>query len=392
MITVEEAISIVEKTDFESSEKIEIPLKNAIGFVLAQTIYSPIQMPPFPQSAMDGYAINYDENKRKYCLIGEVAAGVDTVYELKAGEAVRIFTGAAVPSSANMVVRQEDANTIEKEVSFSKFPPINANIRPAGEQINLNDEALKVGHVLNEGSVGFLASLGILNVVVYQQPRIAIIATGNELIEAGNPLKYGQIYESNVSMLKAAFSKKNYHRITTFHIKDNLASTVQILKSSLKTFDLIVFSGGISVGDYDYVSEALNINSVESLFYKVKQKPGKPLFFGKKGQVAIFGLPGNPAACLTCFYIYILPLIERLSGKPFKGLRNSLGQLNKEYERKGDRAEFLKGKVEENGLVHILEGQSSAMLKAFSEANVLVYIPIHKSIVLKGEEVVLYNL
>ncbi|MFD1553680.1 molybdopterin molybdenumtransferase MoeA [Putridiphycobacter roseus] len=392
MITVEEALSLVEAAKVSKAKVIEMPLLAANGWVLAETIYSPMDMPPFPQSAMDGYAIHYVAHQSTYKLIGEIAAGESVQQELIAGEAARIFTGAPVPSSANMVIRQEDAQALDGKVIFTQIPKLQANIRPEGEQIKKNAIALHAGHLLQDGSIGFLASLGVEKVNVIPKPSIAIISTGNELVEAGTPLKFGQIYESNVHMLQSALSLRNIVDVKTYHIKDDLKHTVDTLKFALERYDLIIFSGGISVGDYDYVKEALTLNQVETLFYKVKQKPGKPLYFGKKGAAFIFGLPGNPAACLTGFYIYILPLIAKLSGKPFVGLSKSTAPLNHAFERKGDRALFLKAKVDQFGKVDILDGQSSAMLQAFANANALVYVGLGQNKMVKGEDVVLYHL
>ena len=165
--------------------------------------------------------------------------------------------------------------------------------------------ALQKGSKLTPASIGFLASIGITQVNVFKKPSIAIIATGNELVPGGTPLGYGQIYESNSLMLKAALQNLNFDNVTTHKVDDHYNDTLELLSDLIDSHDLILVSGGISVGDYDFVGKALDELKVKQLFYKVNQKPGKPLYFGKKDHKVIFALPGNPAAALSCFYLYV---------------------------------------------------------------------------------------
>lgn len=384
MITVEEALKIVENRTISKNSCETVALEKALNMVLAEDVFSFINMPPFPQSAMDGYAINSITRESNLTVVGEVAAGEASSFTLKENEAVRIFTGAEVPESANMVVRQEDVEQNEGQITVKIFPKERANIRPFGEQIKIGQCALEKGHTLNEASVGFLASLGIETVTVYKFPKIAIISTGSELVEAGNALLPGQIYNSNSIMLQTALKAKGFENCKILKIKDNYKTTVNVIADCLNKYDLIICSGGISVGDYDFIGQALQENKVESHFYKVKQKPGKPLYFGSKGNAYVFGLPGNPAACLTCFYIYIFPFLNKYKGADFIGLAKYSGRLTKEYNRQGDRAEFLKGNVKD-GNIDILDGQSSAMLQSFALANSIIYFPLGKSVFKAGD-------
>ena len=383
MITVEEAIEYVESNSQPGRNTVKISLKNALGFVLAEDVMSPIDMPPFRQSAMDGYAVRIHDSEY-YHVKGELQAGDGQDVTLRKGDAVRIFTGAPVPNDANAVVIQEKTTIKEKELEVHDEVTVQSNIRPKGEQIQKGEMALGKGISLTPAAIGFLTTLGITDVSVYQKPSIGIIATGNELAEAGTELKHGQIYESNSLMLRTALVSSGYTDNETFKVPDDFNSTRNLLEEVLKSKDVVLITGGISVGDYDFVGKALQELKVSQLFYKVKQKPGKPLFFGKKNDTYIFALPGNPAAALSCFYIYVQRCLRRIEGclnfEPFTVDATSLS----EYSSKGDRAQFLKADYQ-NGKVKILEGQSSSMLHSFAVSNALVYLSADKNKVEKGD-------
>jgi molybdopterin molybdotransferase len=383
MITVEEAIEYVESNSHPAKNIVKISLKNALGFVLAEDVMSPIDMPPFRQSAMDGYAVRIHDSEY-YHVKGELQAGDGQDVTLRKGDAVRIFTGAPVPNDANAVVIQEKTTIKEKELEVHDEVTVQSNIRPKGEQIQKGEMALGKGISLTPAAIGFLTTIGITDVSVYQKPSIGIIATGNELAEAGTELKHGQIYESNSLMLRTALVSSGYTDNETFKVPDDFNSTRNLLEEVLKSKDVVLITGGISVGDYDFVGKALQELKVSQLFYKVKQKPGKPLFFGKKNDTYVFALPGNPAAALSCFYIYVQRCLRRIEGclnfEPFTVDATSLS----EYSSKGDRAQFLKADYQ-NGKVKILEGQSSSMLHSFAVSNALVYLSADKNKVEKGD-------
>lgn len=383
MITVEEAIEYVESNSQPGRNTVKISLKNALGFVLAEDVMSPIDMPPFRQSAMDGYAVRIHDSEY-YHVKGELQAGDSKDVTLQKGDAVRIFTGAPVPNDANAVVIQEKTKIHEQELQVHDEVTVQSNIRPKGEQIQKGEMALGKGVSLTPAAIGFLTTLGITDASVYQKPSIGIIATGNELAEAGTELKHGQIYESNSLMLRTALVSLGYTDNEIFKVPDDFNSTRILLDEVLKSKDVVIITGGISVGDYDFVGKALQELKVSQLFYKVKQKPGKPLFFGKKNDTYVFALPGNPAAALSCFYIYVQCCLRRIEGclnfEPFTVDATSLS----EYSSKGDRAQFLKADYQ-NGKVKILEGQSSSMLHSFAVSNALVYLSADKNKVEKGD-------
>ena len=372
MISVEEALKLVEANIPRGKTELKA-VSNSLGFTLAKDLISPINMPPFQQSAMDGYALNLNNSSKIYTLIGEVAAGSGQKFELKKGEAVRIFTGAAVPLSATTVIRQEDVEVNGTKISFTVDVQQNANIRPLGEQIKIGETALKKGTKINSGILGYLSTLGLTAVEVYSKPKVAIITTGDELVKPGQDLKLGQIYESNSAMLEAAFSENGIAEVTQIKVKDEYQRTFDTLKTAIESHDFIIVSGGISVGDYDFVGKALHNLEVEQVFYKVKQKPGKPLFFGKKDNKIIFALPGNPAAALTSFYVYIYPALQKYQGGEFIGCKRISLPIANDYQRKAQRSEFLKGKIT-NGKLYVLGAQSSAMLSSFAEADCFIYV------------------
>ena len=373
MITVEDALNLVDKTIHPSNEKVILPVLKSLDYVLFEDVYSPINMPPFRQSAMDGYAVFlYDKND--YTVIDEVKAGDGHHPILKAGEAIRIFTGSAIPDTSNAVVIQEKVTIDGNQITAKNSIPINDNIRPLGEQVKIGEIALNKGVKLNSAAIGFLTSLGITEVAVYKKPSIAIIVTGNELVEAGNPLSYGKIYESNSGMLLNAINSLGYKDVSLHKVEDDYSKTLSQLDSLITNHDMVVITGGISVGDYDFVGKALLELNVDQVFYKVKQKPGKPLFFGKKEDTFIFALPGNPAAALSCTYLYVNSALQKMSGCLNYSLVKTKAKSIVSYNKKGERAQFLKA-FYQNNKVTILEGQSSAMLQTFALANALVYVP-----------------
>ncbi|MTI33482.1 molybdopterin molybdotransferase MoeA [Xanthovirga aplysinae] len=389
MVTVEKAKQLV----FDAIKPLppkRLKVVEALGYVLAEDIFSPINMPPFRQSAMDGYAIRFEDftiDTQFFHLVGEIPAGSSNFPSLGSGEAVRVFTGAPVPDEATAVIIQEKAIQEDQRVRFKQNNiKEEQNIRGVGDQIKEGDLALKKGGLLNPAGIGFLHAMGITEVEVVAQPKVALIVSGDELVPAGEPLKHGQIYESNSSTLKAALEAARFSEIRVYYVKDDFQQTVDILGRAFLQNDVVMLSGGISVGKYDFIGKALEALKTEEVFYKVLQKPGKPLFFGKQPHAAVFALPGNPAASLTCFYEYVLPYLKGISGHLPSNcqLEKKWLPLSTTYQKKGDRAHFLKARIQ-GEKAKILEGQYSFILSSFAEANALIYIPAEKDMVTMGE-------
>lgn len=383
-ISVDEALKIIE--DYCKPQELwELKdTASAIGEFTFEAIQSTIAMPPFRQSSMDGYALRMHTSK-EYKIVGEVKAGDASDPAMEKGQAVRIFTGAIVPTQADTIVIQEHVTRKKDTITLQQLVKTNQNIRQTGEQFQIGDTLLEKGTLLNPAALGVLSTIGIKKVKVYKKPKIAIIVTGNELVSPGLSLELGQLYESNSIPLRSLLNHMGY-QCSVICVNDDYKSTVMLIEEASLKNDLILLSGGISVGDYDFVGKALSEIGVVPLFYKVRQRPGKPLFFGKKTDTVFFALPGNPASTLSCFYVYVIQALQRLSGPvPPKSMWLIL-KLSQEYHKTGVRAEFLKAHIE-GEYVHILDGQSSSMILSFSKANALAYIPEEITQLEKGDSV-----
>jgi len=384
MIQVETALSVIEQNSCKMPIQ-KIKVSKSLGFILAEVIYSPMDMPPFRQSAMDGYAFLYSESKN-YEVISVSQAGDYSNVKLDKNQAIRIFTGAYIPDNLNTVVMQEHVTLKNNSVEINKMPACFANVRNQAEQIKENELVLEKDTLLTPAAIGFLTCLGIKEIKVYAKPKVAIVVTGNELVKAGKKLPKGKIYESNSLMLKVTMQQIGIKKIKIFRVKDNLAATKKILKSCLSDFDIVLASGGISVGDYDFVKESLLSNGVEELFYKINQKPGKPLFFGKRENTIVFGLPGNPASTLTNFYVYVLPALKKMMGFEAIHLPEIKRKINTDFTNTSGKSLFLKAFYNDEK-VTVLDNQSSAMLNTFAVANGLIYLPYDIVNIEKGMEV-----
>jgi molybdopterin molybdotransferase len=366
------------------------PLQNALNDVLATDIISPISLPLFDQSSMDGYAIRHEDIQKqgmRFPVIGEMRAGCQDLLTLSAHTAIRVFTGAPIPVGTTAVVIQENVTRIGNEIIINEFPVAPyKNIRMAGQQICANEIAMHAGARITPGSVGFLLNMNISEVEVYRKPKIGIVVTGDELVRVGDPLAAGQVYESNASMLKAALAEEGLLDVDIVYVSDSLNDTVEALADYANTKDVILSSGGISVGDYDFVGEALQIIGAKTIFYKVKQKPGKPLLFAKRAEKLFFALPGNPFSSLVCFYEYVLPALRKMRGYQDCFLKKIKVPILSDYAFDGARDEFLKALVTNEGVM-MLDGQESFALRSFAVANAFIYLPNSQSTVKAGEMV-----
>ncbi len=388
MISVEEAKKLIE----EYTERL-IPvtqeLSKSLNQVLAEDILSPINYPPFDQSAMDGYAIVHSDilKGKEIQIVGEAPAGNPYKEVITSGQSVNIFTGGKVPEGADTVIIQENVTADNRRLIVNNSTlSKGANIRTKGFQIKKGDIALKKGTPLNPGAIGFLAGLGITEVNVFQNPKIALIVTGSELQKPGTPLGSGQVYESNSFALKSALRSVHIDTINVISIGDDEEATKNALSSAIQDSDLVIVSGGISVGKYDFVGKCLREIGVEDIFYKIYQKPGKPLFFGKKKDCLIFGLPGNPASALNCFYEYVYSSLQIMRGFSELFLEKMHLPITSDCKTKKGFSIFLKGKASE-GKVDVLTGQESSNIGAFAHANCIIYLTAEKEKVKTGDMV-----
>jgi molybdopterin molybdotransferase len=306
-------------------------------------------------------------------LIGEIRAGDAPNIIVRENEAVRIFTGAALPEGTNTVVMQEYVEKNESMIYMNELPGLGSNVRLKGGQIKEGDLALRKGTTLSPAAIGFLASLGISSVSVNTKPSVGIIVTGNEFLENNEDVKDGKIFESNGLMLQKILEMINI-KAQYKTCEDDKMKLLSLAKTVTDVNEISIITGGVSVGDYDYTENILSDLGFEIIFHDVSQKPGKPLLFAKKGDKAAFGLPGNPRSVLVCYYEYIYPYIRASMGalKPF--LTSVHLPLIDSYEKTNERSTFLTAEAGTIG-VTINEGQDSHMLKSFSDANSLILLP-----------------
>ncbi len=393
MVSVDKAYSLIQ-AHCHSLESVNIPLEDSLGFVLSENIYSPLSLPPFPQSAMDGYAMRFSELRSHDSMdvIGEIAAGNTWKHPLKPGTAVRIFTGARVPDDADIVVEQERVDSKDKRIFIQKEGLAQgANIRKKASQIAEGELAMEKGEAIGPAAIGFLAAMGISSVSVFYKPEVAIVVSGDELQLAGSDLNDGNIYESNSLMLRAALEQTGFKVSYLSLVKDDDSEIENVFQKYIDKVDALILTGGISVGDYDLIRKKLESDQIQKIFYKVKQKPGKPLWFGLSGKTRIFALPGNPAAVLTCYYQYVFPALKKMSGSSELSLPSGEIPLIHDYSKKIGLAHFLKAFKNDAG-VRILDGQESFKLQSYSKANCIVYIPEDKLNIVEGEKVKVYFL
>lgn len=392
MISVATARQLVAQNAGRMAPK-EISLKNALGKILTGDICAEADVPAFAQSAMDGYAFSFDDQYKAGALkiSGEMAAGAREEKWVVKGEAIRIFTGAPVPSSVNTVVMQEKTRLVADGLLIEdELLTRGANIRPAGSEIKKGERALKAGTLLTPAAIGFLAGMGINQVAVYPDPAITIIITGDELQEPGKPLRYGQVYESNSYTLSAALSNVGLSDVQVVKVKDNVQELASAMERALEKSQLVLLTGGVSVGDYDFVIRAAADCKVQTVFHKIKQRPGKPLFFGQKDAAIVFGLPGNPSSVLTCFYMYVLPALEGLTQRPLSLKKLQVPLING-YTKQHALTHFLKGWYD-GVAVRIMEAQESYRLSSFAQANCLVELGVEARLYSEGEVVVIHLL
>lgn len=393
MVSVAEAKQLIGEYSIPMKIK-HLSLLAARGRILAEDVFAGISIPGFRQSAMDGYAINFEGFQQfgALDLVGEVAAGAAEALPRPAPhQAVRIFTGAPVPDSFDTVVMQEKVKIEHHKLQILDDQLIlGRNVRNIGNEIAQGDLALSKGTALSAAAIGFLSSLGVTHVLVNESPKIGVVLTGNELQFPGQPLAFGQVYESNSLMLQAALLDLGFEiqDIVLYRANDDLIELTGVLENALAVNDLVILTGGVSVGDYDFVVQAAQNCGVNQVFHKIKQKPGKPIFFGNKKSQLVFGLPGNPASVLTCFYEYVLDALSGLTGKQYS-LISQIAKFKGQYKKHAGLTHFLKG-IFENGTVVPLGAQESFRLSSFSIANCLILVEQDCCELAAGDSVVVH--
>ena len=372
-------------------------LEEAAGFVLAEQVRAPMDLPPFDNSAMDGYALRAAdttaaraEEPVKLSIVGEVAAGGWTDSLVEAGTAVKIMTGAALPPGADTVLMLEDGRLRNGCVEIRATVPVGKHIRRQGEDVRQGEVLLEPGLRLNAQRLGLLANSGIAEVKVFRRAVVSLLATGSELTPPGTPLAPGQIYDSNRIVLRTLIGETNCSCEDLGIVADDPSAIAQAVSGGLSA-DVLLISGGVSVGAHDHVKQVLLELGMETVFWRVAMKPGKPLLCGRLGERWVFGLPGNPISCVVGFLVFIEPLIRRLEGEQDAQPHYTRALLKRGVSKKDARRHFMTAHVAPapDGRLEATptEKQGSAMMQALAQANAFVVVPEDRQQIPAGEEV-----
>jgi molybdopterin molybdotransferase len=357
-----------------------VPIERATGRVLAEGAAAAVDLPPFASSAMDGYALRAADTESAPVVlpvVERIAAGSPASRALAAGEAMAIATGGAVPEGADAVVPIEVVEESDEGLAVASPVARGANVRDPGGDVRAGETVLEPGVVLGPGQVGALAAAGVSEVQCTKRPRVGILVTGSELRQPGEALEAGQIYESNGLLLATALGLAGAVPAQLGVVADDEEEHKRTMERALLGFDMLVTTGGASVGPHDLVRKVQADLRVEELFWGVKMKPGKPVAFGVRRDHLVFNLPGNPVSVLATFELLVRPAVNALLGLPdplpaFRG-----GTLGSAVRRNADRDELVRASVRRNGDDDVLEplsGQESHMIVRAGRANALVWV------------------
>jgi len=376
MISVTEALEklflIAKVTPVETVE-----LKKCLGRVLAKPLESTRSNPPFPSSAMDGYAINKANLKSgaEFKVIGESAAGHSYPKKINKNEAVRIFTGSRVPDGANLVLMQEDVEADKKFIIVKENFDKKSNIRLEGSDFSKGYK-VKTPLILGAKEISLLAAMNFAHLSVRKKPTVAIISTGDELVFPGESPKPDQIIASNAYGIAALCEECGAEPRILPIAQDNLKS-IEYIIGLAQDADLIITIGGASVGKYDLINEATNNFGVDKSFHKVAMRPGKPLMAGKLKETALVGLPGNPVSALVCGYVFIRPLIQAMLGLEKKSAPRLVAPCSTSLPKNGPREHYMRAALLPNGYLEPVENQDSARLALLYDADALLIRAAH---------------
>ncbi|MDP1651572.1 MAG: molybdopterin molybdotransferase MoeA [Rhodocyclaceae bacterium] len=390
MLSYEEALDHLLAAAVPVAEIKPVPLAVARGRILAEALVSTVTVPPLDNSAMDGYALRCADVPQPGVALPvsqRIPAG-SVGHALAAGTAARIFTGAPIPPGADAVVMQEFCEHGPQlgdmgSVIVNRIPKSGQNIRRAGEDIAAGAEILPAGTRLGAAEIGLAASIGIAQLPVRRRLRVALLSTGDELTEPGHPLPPGGIYNSNRHFLRAMFESLGCAVTDAGHVPDTLEATREALRAAAREHDLIVTSGGVSVGEEDHVKPAVEAEGELSL-WKIAIKPGKPLAFGHVGKVgaggtAFLGLPGNPVSCFVTFLLFLRPyLLKRMGARTILPVARTLVAAS-DWTKAEDRRSFLRARIAADGRVELYPNQSSGVLTSCAWADGLVDAPANQT-------------
>lgn len=356
-------------------------LADALGRTLAEDIVSADNIPPFASSAMDGYAVRAADVEAEgppLAVVEHIAAGMIPARSLTKGTCARIMTGAPIPEGADAVIQREVATEQDERVVFSTGTVVGKHIRPAAEDVRIGDQVFGSGTLLTPPVIGMLASLGKSTVRVTRKPRVAVITTGDEVVDPSERPRPGQIRNSNGPGLRAQVLQAGGDCPEYLHAPDEKEAIRTAIESN-RTADAIIFSGGVSMGDHDHVKDVLEELGTRMVFWKVRQRPGKPLAFGLLGGVPVLGLPGNPVSSAMCFDMYARPLIHTLLGRDTsRGIRLT-AVLSEDIKKVENLHYFARGfaRQQEDGRIYVSTtgAQGSNIYGSVSKANCTLHLP-----------------
>ncbi len=370
-------------------EPVSVPTAEAAGRFLAADVRAGVDLPPFASSAMDGYALRAVDTPGRLPVVFRIAAGVPAARALAAGEAMEISTGGAVPDGADSVVPIEIV--VEADNNLAVAAPVveGANVRPPGGDVQAGDLLLSAGAQIGAAQIGALAAAGVDEVLVAERPRVVVLSTGTELRAPGESLGPGQIYESNAPMLAAAFESAGAVVERIGPVADDESEHRHALERGLEA-DVLVSSGGVSVGPHDLVRRILGELGVEEDFWGVAVRPGKPLAFGTRGRTLVFGLPGNPVSALVGIELFVRPALLALQGAGDPGPSYETARLATPVRRQRSRDELARARTSRDAAGTVLEpvtGQESHMIARAAAADALVLVPAGEGELAAGEQV-----
>ncbi|WP_042272836.1 molybdopterin molybdotransferase MoeA [[Clostridium] dakarense] len=381
-ISLEEAIEIL-NSNTRPLEVEEVDLINGINKTLAQDIYSKINNPPFDKSAMDGYAIISEDTlntKVKLKVIGTVYAGESSANEVTKNTAIKIMTGAPIPKGANAVVKQEDVNIYDKFIEINKAVKRNQNICFEGEDITKGILLVNKHKKLNYADIGIIASSGINKIKVYKKPKIAFISTGDEVLDINENLTEGKIYNSNKYSILSRIHELGYDVVGINHAKDSSQNIGSIINEFSRNANLIITTGGVSVGEKDLLKDAMDYIGAEKLFWKVTIKPGSAVLCSKLNNTIIISLSGNPIASLTAFELLVRTTLEKLSGKEKIEIKREKAILLGSFSKKSPQKRFIRGKIVYN------EGRQYVAMTQIKSGNGILSSTIDSNCLIEVEK------
>lgn len=367
-----------------------LPLELALGSVLAEAACARIALPRFTQSAVDGYALLAADGQGQRSLIGTAAAGEPSGVVVHTGQAVRILTGGVLPQGADAVARQEIVERTGTGIVLNEAVRVGEAIRYEGEELAAGDVIANAGQRVTAGLIAAFAMAGIDSVEVYRRPRVAVLVTGDEVLRAGEPLAPGMVYDANGPLLRAWFVENGYGEPVVAYVRDSEEALEEALSAALDSADFVVTSGGVSVGDRDYVPLVADRLGVRKVFWKVAQKPGKPLWFGMREGKVLLGMPGNPAAVLVCLAVHARAVLGHLEGETADQPKWRGGVLSAAVEADAERDRLVRMRLTNRDGTVMLEAlprQDSHMLSNLASAHALVWLAARAEAFAPGEQV-----